>query len=272
LKKLTFITLLTILTLLTAAFNDCDEAQAPAVSSADFRIANRLEITDLGKQVLVPYQVLLSGVHLQDSSDFALPHPSGGNYSFPPIMTGTDGRYTCSNGRAPALWRFTLSSGFCAGQSVLKLVEHGKDKYIDCIKVGGVIASGFAAVPSTIDIDNPPGIVTIYGDDMNIGSGMPTIEYYDQYGNLSQQAQATACATDGSWISGPTPDLASCLSGEYTLIVRNVEGDSVGSAVIDVFSTPPPDCNPTQQELTTCGELLGWWDSISCQCNYGPQS
>jgi hypothetical protein len=64
---------------------------------------------------------------------------------------------------------------------------------------------------------------------------MPTVEYYDPNGNLIRVENATTCAQDGSWISGPAPDLTYCVSGQYTLIVRNANGDAVGSGAVEVF-------------------------------------
>lgn len=244
-KKLGYLMLITIVTLMTVAADDC--GMSPAIQNSDFRVQNRVVTTSLGSRLISPYAVTISGEHVQDSSNFSLPFPSGRNYSFEPVTTGTDGRYTVTNGRAPALWRFQLYSGFCAGQSGLFDVEHGKERDIDCVEVSGRMLPGIAAVPSAIDIASPPATVTINGQGMNCANGMPIVEYYDPNGTLAQQSQATTCAQDGSWVSGPTPDLSSCYTGTYTLTVRNTNGDAIGSAVVDVFSTPV--CNATAEDI-----------------------
>lgn len=95
--------------------------------------------------------------------------------------------------------------------------------------------------------------------------GMPTVEYYDPNGNLAQQTQATECAADGSWISGPTPDLSECATGAYTLIVRNAEGEAVGSAVVTVFNFLPP-CNSDPEAVSNCEAINYFWNYDNCTC------
>lgn len=256
-KKLTYLFIIAIVTLMTMAADDC--GLDALIASTDFRVQNRVQETVLSSPIISPYSVAISGQHVQDSSDFTLPFPSGSRYLFPQEITGTDGRYTIINGRAPATWRFTLHSGRCSGQFGIFLMKHGQEQKIDCVPLTGTMLPGFLTSPASIDTTAPPPTVTIYGQDMNCASGMPMVEYYDSEGTLAQQAQATTCAQDGSWISSPTPDLSSCYPGTYSLTVRSSKDVAIGSSLIYIHNPsaclPPPEGCPagTYWSVEYCG-------------------
>jgi len=262
-KKLRYIVLIMFIALTSVGFDDC--GTDPAIGPGDLRIQHRLQTTSLGSPLLTPYAVTTSGEHVQDSGDFNLPYPSGGNYSFGPGTTGTDGRYSIANGRGPALWRIHAWSGPCHNQFGVFFLKHAEETKVDCVEIGGIFLPPGTVAPRVIAVSNPPYEVTIYGQDMSAVGGMPLVEYYNSDGNLAQQAYATSCAQDGSWVSGPPPDLTDCVSGQYTLIVRNADGDAVGSGTVNVFNYTP--CTSDPEAVASCEMALGlFWDYDHCQC------
>src|SRR5438552_8021252 len=86
---------------------------------------------------------------------------------------------------------------------------------------------------------------------------------------LSHERGAPQVAADGSWLSGPTPDLSSAGSGRYILVVRNPDGVVAGSGLVDVYEeySPPRACNPSEGQVDNCISMIGcYWDVDSCSC------
>lgn len=247
-----------LIMLLALTFQNDDCGTDPPIGNHNLRIQHRIMETTFGAKFLTAYAVATSGEHVHDSSDFNLPFPTGFTYSFPISTTGTDGRVTINGGRGPALWRINVHSRACANQSTLVALEHNKERKIDCVIIQFFSQSDVD--PSSIDVSSPPSTVTIHGQGMSPTNGMPTVEYYDQNGNLAQEVHATTCAQDGSWISGPPPDLSLAVTGEYTLLVRNANGDVVASAVINIFNFQP--CTSDPEEVSQCNA----WNYDTCTC------
>ena len=159
------------------------------------------------------------------------------------------GKLQVNDARAPADWMFGEFSGNCAGQTVAFPVRQNDGAVLNCDTTRPrPLGIAFSAIPKDIDINNPPPTVTITGQDMDATHGMPWVEYYDDIGNLVAQGRAFAVASDGTWLTGYTPDLSSVSTGSYTVIVSNVDVDGnlslAGSTIINVFAStpdPPPD-------------------------------
>jgi len=260
-KKLRTIALVMLIALIGVGFDDCEEAQNPPISAGDVRLQHRLSEVILGSHILSPYAVYTSGAWFIDWDDNA----SGNTFNFEPTLTGTDGRVTVHDGRATAKWRIFVYSGHCAGYNNVFFMIHAVETKCECIAVGGLLIPSGLTNPPDIDTASPPSSITIFGQDFNAQGGMPTVEYYNPSGSLVQQAQATSCAEDGSWISGPTPYLSSCPSGDYSLLVRNANGDVVGSAMIMIYNNQ--SCNSDPEQVSNCEMALGhFWDYDTCRC------
>jgi hypothetical protein len=247
-------------------FDDCSDAQAPEIDELTSRIRHQEEIIGFGTVVIHPYQVSTSGQWLEDAQDFSAPFATGTTYQFGPVTTGTDGRYTIQFARAPAFWRIYVHSGPCAGQFNGFGLHHQVETQTICYVIGGPSLNPVTnADPEVIDASSPPSTVTIFGTGLTSVGGMPNVEYYAEDGHLAQQSQATACAVDGTWISGPPPNLSFCHTGHYTLIVRNSDGVAVAAAEITVLNDP--GCNPDPEQVSNCEMALGhFWDYDTCRC------
>jgi hypothetical protein len=167
------------------------------------------------------------------------------------IVATTDqfGDINVPDGRAPADWFFTETSGPCGGQFLIAGVEKGKIRQLFC-NILGAIKDGFTVAPSAVEAESTPETLTLYGAGVSTAYGMPLIRYFDLNGVLVAQAYAEQVGWDGTWLTGSTTDLSSAYSGEYTVIILNANADgtwqSVGGATVEVFHfvEPPPDPDP----------------------------
>lgn len=205
-----------------------------------FRVTTRLLTTDIltGGVSDVPHQnILLSGAWDRDITT-----PTGSLTVFLGRSSGSGGYVDVAGGRAPAVWELTEDNGQCAGQTVAEQIYPGEDEEIFC----AVHAfSSFNASPSFIDKTDPPTSITINGSGISSVGGMPTVEYWDSYGNMIGQQQATSVASDGTWLTGPVPNLTDSGTGRFGLRVKNPDGVLMGIAYIDVwypyvYEPPPP--------------------------------
>jgi hypothetical protein len=150
------------------------------------------------------------------------------------------------DGIAPGDWFIASLDGVCQGTGFQTFIQRGQNKNISCRVPEHPFF--FFASPDYIDVDSPPSSVTISGSGIDTSSGMPTVEYWDQNGYLVAQQQASQVAADGTWLSGPTPDLSQVYSGNYLLRIRSATGEVIGDAAVQVFRfeppPPPPDEDP----------------------------
>lgn len=131
-----------------------------------------------------------------------------------------------SHARAPALWTLGELNGPCAGKFDFDILHKGQEYKLICREIiGGFGTFPFAAFPSSILLSNIPAEMKVAGDGIDTTYGMPVVEYYNDSGALVGTSSATQVAADGKSISGPTPDLSSCYTGEYTLMVNNRAAD-----------------------------------------------
>jgi len=155
------------------------------------------------------------------------------------------------DGIAPGDWFIASLDGVCQGTGFQTFIQRGQNKNISCRVPEHPFF--FFASPDYIDVDYPPASVTINGSGIDSSAGMPTVEYWDQYGYLVAQQQASQVAADGTWISGPTPDLSQVYSGNYLLRIRSATGAVLGDAAVQIFKfeppPPPPQEDPCYQNL-----------------------
>ncbi len=76
---------------------------------------------------------------------------------------------------------------------------------------------------------------------------MPTVQFYDEAGNLAAQTQATEIGADGTWISGSSNGIQSLPSGYYGAQVWNATADGAGEfsgvATVSIWRTSEiPPC------------------------------
>lgn len=168
------------------------------------------------------------------------------------------GPCSISDGRVPARWSIRPAIGvpcLLIPSGTQFDVSSGQTKNVECLVTFGFLVS---SSPSSIDLQSPPPSFTITGSGFSTASGMPRIEYYDQYsGTLVASTTASWVSSDGSQLGAYTPDLSSVSSGTYSLVVSNINPDGtselVGVTTIDawgpiVIYEPPPDplpCNPS---------------------------
>jgi hypothetical protein len=79
----------------------------------------------------------------------------------------------------------------------------------------------FGVSPDTINLQAPPGTLTIYGFGINASYGLPTVECLDPYGRRVSATVATAVAGDGSWVQINLPDLSYGYTGQFQVVVVN---------------------------------------------------
>ncbi len=175
--------------------------------------------------------------------------PCGNIQSFN-ITTGSDGKKHDSDWAAPAVWNFTRNGGH-AGCGLKfffgRAVSCGQTAPLDCAS-----ALAFAAAPDSIDVNAPPATATFAGEGLDTTYGMPTIEFYDEYGTFFNQTTASAVSADGTWLQAAVPSLAGLYSGIYTVVIVNATADgsrnAVGTSSIWVYGNdlppPPPDPDP----------------------------
>lgn len=93
----------------------------------------------------------------------------------------------------------------------------------------------FAASQSSINLQAPPQSLVIYGSNIDTTYGMPIVTVYDWNNRLVAGSEATAVAGDGSWLQVNTPNLSTCYSGSYTLVVSTSIGNST---YVDMGAAP----------------------------------
>lgn len=170
--------------------------------------------------------------------------------------TGSAGYYDVFGGLAPANWNmgFGPHAQHCASRVGLVTIQMPGENYgLNCDVIPILF---FTASPAVIDADFPPPSVTISGSGISSAGGMPVVAYLDASGGVVAQQYATEVASDGSWLSSPTPDLSSVGTGRYLLRITNPDGTVAGSAFVDVyrFYEPPPDPDPGPCGESVCPE------------------
>jgi len=108
--------------------------------------------------------------------------------------------------------------------------------------------------PGSINLPAPPSFGNISGPGgFSASYGMPAVEYYDQYGYFVGGVTATAVNDEGTWLQAPQPDMSNIYSGNYTIVVSNADGQTVGTANVNTWGRDRPDSD---------GD--GWYDDEDC--------
>lgn len=254
-KKLTFLLLGLVLAFATMG-SDCNQPSPPQIGfdiRTDLAVFNQFGIATIIKGT--PY-VNIRGILLHDA-----PFASGTRVNLPSFAT-TDGNgiYKVPDGRAPAVWRLGEDSGPCAGRTFETDIEPVTTFPMlcdtTCLFIPCTGNSPFNSSPSSMSGDDPPTTITITGENISAAYGMPVVGYYDENGNLYAQAFATQVASDGTWLSGNSPDVSAVPSGAYWAMIQNVAADgslhTIGAASVYIFNfQPPPDPDPCYYQNNT---------------------
>src|SRR2546423_11836513 len=109
--------------------------------------------------------------------------PTGSQFTIYPTLTGGDGKLHISNGRIIALWTFHRDGGHCGPLDFPFQVRDNMTCVLPCDLRG----SRFTASPDSVDVNSPPGSITLGGSGLSTQYGMPIAEYYDEYGTFIGQ-------------------------------------------------------------------------------------
>jgi len=131
-------------------------------------------------------------------------------------------------------------------------------------------SSGFAFSPAEIDLTSPPGSFTATGTGLDTTYGMPVVRFYDDSGEIVGSANASSVSTDGLTLTATTPYLGNAYSGLWTLAVFNQSSSGlvyVGAGDVVATGRDYGVCNPTEEQVSSCQEIIGhWWDYDTCTC------
>lgn len=124
---------------------------------------------------------------------------------------------------------------------------------IDCSRMAfsGRRRSGlfglFSVSPDPINLQAPPGTLTIYGYGISGAYGAPIIECIDPYGRRLSTTTATSVAGDGSWVQIDLPDLSHAYTGQFQVIVINRTWDGsqeeIGYSPINLYGRERVDAD-----------------------------
>lgn len=161
---------------------------------------------------------------------FAEPYPSGDIYHFD-LIHGSGGGARCEGCRAPALWILVAKANWleCNGQLAGADLKPGKDNYVTCFVIRGTF--GPSALPNSIDVTGAAVQMTITADGIDTTYGMPTLQFYNQYGTLTAQTQASGVASNGYSMVASSNCLHGLPTGSYMVSVLNATPDGIGQLI-----------------------------------------
>jgi hypothetical protein len=171
--------------------------------------------------------------------------------------TNSAGIGVSANGRVPAMWAVSWISGgpaVCIGAPDDPVFGHfqsnpGRTTEVLCFERPASqslqASQDFGFSPDPVYTDGSSGgTATISGQGFSSQYGMPLLQYYDSNGNLLQQTNATAVASDGSWITAPVPDISQLQIGAYVGFLYNMDSTGryiyLGTSSVFVSDPPPP--------------------------------
>jgi len=180
---------------------------------------------------------------------FASPYFSCGSQGTLSITTDGEGKLKSRDWLANGYWNFQRIGGHtgCGLRQAFGYASCGGTVPLDCSP-----ALTFGMTPESIDVNAPPATATFTGEGLDATYGMPTIEFYDEYGTFFNQTTASYVSADGTWLQAAVPSLAGLYSGTYTVVIVNATADgsrnAVGTASVWVYGNdmlpPPPDPDP----------------------------
>jgi hypothetical protein len=195
-------------------------------------------------------------------TDFA---SSCGNITGFDITTDGEGKMKNRDFVANGWWSFQRIGGHtgCGLINISGYASCGGTATLPCSS-----ALAFGMAPESIDVNAPPATATFTGEGLDTTYGMPTIEFYDEYGTFFNQTTASTVSADGTSLQAAVPSLAGLYSGTYTIVIVNATADgsrnAVGTASVWVYGNdmlpPPPDPLP---DPNPCGSTNGI--ALECQ-------
>lgn len=175
----------------------------------------------------------------------------GSRTSFDEVTNG--GVWRISSAKVPGTWRMAYGPDFsgsslCLGVQVVdRNVSLGSLEHLHCVPR----FYSFTASPDTIDALNPPATVTFSGKGIENIHGMPTLAFYNEFGQVVASTTANQLLWENGEIEGLTvnvPDISEVYDGTYTIAVHNVQADGsweiIGAAPITIYGNPPPPPPP----------------------------
>ncbi len=192
--------------------------------------------------------------NVQVIGSIASPFASCGSIGYINASTDSEGKLKNRDFDANAYWNFQRIGGHCALRQAFGYISCGGTVSLDC-----PVASSFAMTPDSIDVNAPPATATFTGAGLDATYGMPTLEFYDEYGTFFAQTTANSVSADGTWLQTSVPSLAGLYSGTYTVVIVNATADgsrnAVGTASVWVYGNdmppPPPDPLPDPNPCTS---------------------
>ena len=254
--RLTMMTLLIVLSsLILSAYSCSGPTLPPTTNGGGFFIETEF-LTATGSIVPDPIPNVTTGwTWLNDVPGFtAVGDPS-------PFQNTTNAAAigVSLNGRVPALWAVSWLAGGpaqCIGAPDDPVLGHFQSNpqrateviCFDRTGAGSDTVRGsqdFTFSPSPLYTDGSSGdSATISGQGFSSQYGMPLLQYYDLSGNLVNQTNANAVASNGTWITAPIPDISQVQIGSYVgfLYNKNASGSYtyLGTASVTVLNPPPP--------------------------------
>ncbi len=148
---------------------------------------------------------------------------------------------------APAFYKVTAGTGWskCTGMTGTVHIDRGVLNHLECkeYRIGGPILGGPFS-NSTINVNTAAVEFTMGGEGINAAYGMPTFQFFNQYGTLVAQTPATAIDTEnGIWAKGWSNCLTGLPVGPYNVLLMNATADGVGqrAGASSVYLAGGPD-------------------------------
>jgi hypothetical protein len=229
-KKIGVLLLIVSSIFVLAGFYGCGPTLPPTTEGPGFFIETEF-IPFQGPITLVP-NVTTQWTWSSDVSGFT----AVGNASTFQNTTNIAGIGVSQNGRVPSLWFVQWLNGGpqgCIGAvdapGTIFQSNPQRTTEVFCIQpppVGDTEEIGstgdFTFSPRPLYTDGSSGgTATISGSGFTSQYGMPLLRYYDSSGNLVNQANVSAVASDGSWASGPMPNISQVSPGFYVGVIFN---------------------------------------------------
>jgi len=150
------------------------------------------------------------------------------------VTAGSYGRADVNNNIAPAFYHVEARANWleCTGLSTGASIDRGVFNYLTCIIKDGTGSFGGPTIPNSIDTTSSPTQITAYGEGIDSQYGMPTFQFFNQFGTLIAQSPATAVdQQDHLWASTTTNNLVGLPTGPYGVKVLNVTPNGPGTIV-----------------------------------------
>lgn len=198
--------------------------------------------------------LFVSATTIQGNRLFDYSGATGNVSSFGPLLCL--GPCPIEGGRAPARWN--IVAGTPGIECIGYLTPNERDVTLNSLQISQCLTFGivfpFTAAPNLVDLQAPPAMLEMTGENLTTTYGMPYIEYRDPYtGSLIGATSATYVSAKGSVLQAAAPNLSSVYDGVYNVLISNVRADGtlepVGMSTFVCTGRPypydpPPDPGP----------------------------